>query len=92
MANTKSSKKRVRQSEKRYQINLSRRSSIKTAVKKVLTALSAGDKVEDIKKLMLDAESKLAKAKNKVLHANTSSRKISRLAKKVAAYSKSATK
>lgn len=92
MANTKSSKKRVRQSEKRYQINLARRSSIKTAVKKVLTAISSGENAALVKDLMRDAESKIGKAKNKILHSNTSSRKIGRLAKKVADYSKSATK
>ncbi len=84
MANTRSTKKRVRQNEKRRQVNLNRKSTIRTAVKKVLTAISANEDINKIKELMRDAESQLARAKNKVLHANASRRKISRLAKRVA--------
>jgi len=84
MANTRSTKKRVRQNEKRRQVNLNRKSTIRTAVKKVLSAISANEDVNKIKELMRDAESQLARAKNKVLHANASRRKISRLAKRVA--------
>ncbi len=83
MPNIKSSKKRARQSIKRRHKNLARRSSIKTAVKKVLTALEIKD-VEQAKILLKDAESQIARARGKkIMHAKTASRKVSRLAKKV---------
>lgn len=44
MANIKSAKKRAIQSEKRRQHNASRRSMMRTYVKKVLAAIAAGDK------------------------------------------------
>lgn len=86
MANIKSAKKRARQSEKRRVINLARKTSIKTAVKKVLDALEQKENQETVTVLLKDAEAKMRRAKNKgTLHANTASRKISRLAKKVSA-------
>ena len=84
MPNIKSAKKRAKQSEVRRQRNVARKSSIKTAVKKVMTALEASSDIEETKKLLREAEAQIERAKNKgVLHANTASRKISRLAKKV---------
>ena len=44
MANIKSAKKRAIQAEKRRQHNASRRSMTRTCIKKVLTAIEAGDK------------------------------------------------
>ncbi|RLR17640.1 30S ribosomal protein S20 [Sodalis-like symbiont of Bactericera trigonica] len=44
MANVKSAKKRAIQSEKRRQHNASRRSMMRTFVKKVYAAIAAGDK------------------------------------------------
>ncbi len=44
MANTKSAKKRAIQSEKRRQNNASRRSMMRTYLKKVIVAIDAGDK------------------------------------------------
>jgi small subunit ribosomal protein S20 len=84
MPNTKSAKKRVKQSEARYLCNSSRKKGIKTAARKVLDSLLRGDPIEETKKLLHDAESKIARAKGKrVLHPNTAARKISRLAKRV---------
>jgi len=91
MPNIKSAKKRVLQTEKRQVRNQARRSAIKTSVKKVIAALETQN-IEAAKKLFIEAESKLARAKGKGLfHANTAARKISRLAKKVAAASTIAT-
>ena len=88
MANSKSSKKRARQSLKRHEINLTRKSSIKTAIKKVLTALENKD--ASAKELLVDAESQLARAGSKgTFHKKTARRKISRLAKKVSQASQS---
>ena len=44
MANIKSAKKRAIQSEKRRQHNASRRSMVRTFIKKVYAAIAAGDK------------------------------------------------
>ena len=87
MANIKSAKKRAKQNIYRRGINLARKTSLKTAEKKFLTALGKG---EDVAVLLKDVESKIARAKGKgLVHANTASRKISRLAKKVAVSTKS---
>lgn len=44
MANIKSAKKRARQSEQRRQRNASARSMVRTAIKKVISAIQAQDK------------------------------------------------
>ncbi len=85
----KSAKKRALQNEKRRQINVARKSTLKTAVKKVLAAIANKEDQAEVKALMREAETKLARAKHKVLHVNTADRKIGRLAKRVAEYIKS---
>lgn len=44
MANTAQAKKRARQAEKSRQLNASQRSMMRTSIKKVVNAISAGDK------------------------------------------------
>ena len=93
MANIKSAKKRVLQTAKRQLRNQARKSSVKTAIKKVVVALDTVDltNAEAAKSLLILAESKIARAKGKgLMHRNTAARKISRLAKKVAAASRAA--
>ncbi len=84
MANTSSAKKAAKQNEKRRVRNLARRTSIKTAIKKVLAALE--DKNVDVNKteeLLRDVAAKLGRAKGKgVIHANTAARKLGRLTKR----------
>lgn len=88
MANIKSAKKRARTNEENRQLNVQRRSDIKTATKKVLAALEANDVIL-AQDLLRQAESKIARARGKgVLKQNTASRKVSRLAKKVASVAK----
>jgi len=85
MANIKSVKKRVITNEIRRQRNVARNSDMKTATKKVLVALDEGN-IEEAKDSLKVAESKIARAKGKgLLKKNTASRKVSKLAKKVAA-------
>ncbi len=89
MANIKSAKKQAKKNIAQRKKNLARKTSLKTASKKVLTAIERGDKIEKIQELFKDAEAKLARAKGKnVLHPKTASRKISRLAKRVQAQKK----
>lgn len=91
MANIKSSKKRAKQMAGRYHKNLSRKTAIKTAMNKVLAAVERGEDIVATKTLLREAEAKLARAKNKhVLHKNTVARKISMIAKRVAAAERSA--
>lgn len=85
MANIKSSKKRAKTNEKRRVINVARRSDIKTNCKKIEAAL-AEKNVDLLKTLLRETEAKIARAQSKRLYkANTASRKISRLAKRVSA-------
>lgn len=84
MANIKSAKKRAKQSEKRRLVNLDRRTSLKTAVKKVMTSLEKKEDVAATRELLKDAEAKLSRAASKgLVHKNTAARKVSRLAKKI---------
>ena len=59
MANIKSAKKRARTNEENRQLNVQRRSDIKTATKKVLAALEVND-VNLAQELLRQAESKIA--------------------------------
>ena len=84
MANLKSSKKQAKKSEVKRKRNLSRKTAIKTSIKKVLVSLSTATDVAQPRELLKEAEAKIARAKSKrVMHKNTASRKISRLAKKI---------
>ena len=85
LANIKSAKKRVEVSKKRYEKNKAIKSSVKTAMKKVDAAVAAGDKAA-AQAALLNATSVIDKAATKgVYHKNNASRKVSRLAKAVAA-------
>jgi small subunit ribosomal protein S20 len=84
MANSKQSKKRASQSIVRRMRNVARRSSIKTAVKKVMDAIDQKIKKEDALTFLREAESQLSRAKGKnVMHRNTAARKVSRMAKRI---------
>lgn len=79
MANIKSAKKRILVAETKTARNKAIKSKVKTAVKKVDAAITAGDK--DLAKAALKAAIiEIDKATSKgVYHKKTSSRKISRL-------------
>ena len=85
MANTPQAKKRIRRNNKRADINGARVGRIRTFVKKVELALTAGDKAAASAALAA-AQPEMARGVSKgVLHKNTVSRKFSRLTKRVAA-------
>ena len=85
MANTDQSKKRARQSEARYAVNKARRSRIRTFLRKVEEALASGNQ-EAAALALKNAQPELARGVSKgVMHKNTVSRKISRLASRVKA-------
>ncbi|UIJ44402.1 30S ribosomal protein S20 [Sphingomonas cannabina] len=85
MANTPQAKKRIRRNERRAEINGARVSRIRTFVKKVETALAAGDKAAATAALA-EVQPELARGVAKgVFHKNTAARKFSRLNKRVSA-------
>ena len=80
MANIKSAKKRILTNQKKAARNQAIKSAVKTEIKKVRTAVEAGNK-EEAAKALLAATSAIDKAESKgVLKKNTASRKVSRLA------------
>lgn len=83
MANTPSAKKATRKITRRTAINKSRVSRMRTFVRKVEEALASGDKDAAHAAFRL-AQPELMRAAGKgVLHRNTASRKVSRLAKRL---------
>lgn len=85
MANIASAKKRARQSENNRLRNKSAMSAMRTGIKKVETAIEAGDK-EAAQAAFKGAASLIDRVQQKgVIHANNAARKKSRLNKRVAA-------
>lgn len=85
MANTPQSKKRARQVERRTEVNKARRSRIRSYLRKVEEAIASGDQTVAAAALH-EAQPELMRGVTKgVLHKNTASRKMSRLASRVKA-------
>lgn len=83
MANIKSAKKRILVAETKAARNKAIRSKVKTYVKKVEAAITAGDKAA-AQAALIAATSEIDKATSKgVYHKNYASRKVSRLSKAV---------
>ena len=80
MANTPGAKKAVRKIEFRTAINKSRRSRVRTYLRRFEEAVTAGDAAA-AREAFVEAQSELMRAVSKgVVHKNTASRKVSRLA------------
>jgi len=87
MANHKSAKKRIIRNAKRAEINGARIGRIRTFIKKVESAITAGDKAAADSALR-DAQPEIMRGVSRgVLHKNTASRKMSRLSARVKALS-----
>lgn len=83
MANTPSARKAARKIARKTEINTARRSRMRTFIRKVEEAVATGDKAAAADALK-NAQPEIMRAANKgVLHRNTASRKISRLAARV---------
>ena len=88
MANTVSAKKMTRKIAKRTAINRSRRSRMRTFLKKVEEAIASGDR-NAASAALRAAEPELMRAAQKgVVHKNSASRKVSRLQHQVAKLAK----
>ena len=80
MANTPGAKKAVRKIARRTEVNKARRSRVRTYLRKFEEAVAAGD-AGAAKAAFVEAQSELMRAVSKgVVHKNTGSRKVSRLA------------
>jgi len=80
MANNPGAKKAIRKIARRTEVNKGRRSRLRTFVRKFEEALAAGDAAA-AGASFVEAQSELMRAVGKgLLHKNTGSRKVSRLA------------
>ena len=83
MANSASAKKRIKQNERRREVNRARKSMVKTETRKLFDAMRGGDQ-EKVKQQFSLVTKKLDQVAAKgALHKNTVARRKSRLAKKV---------
>jgi small subunit ribosomal protein S20 len=83
MANTSSAKKMVRKIAKRTDINRSRRSRMRTFLRKVEEAIATGDQAVAQAALRAAQPEIMRAAQNGIVHKNTASRKVSRLASRI---------
>jgi small subunit ribosomal protein S20 len=87
MPNIASAKKRVRTIKKRTAVNHARKSRLRTFTRKVEEAIASGDK-KGAQAALKAAEPEIMRGAGKgVIHKNTASRKVSRLAHRVAGLS-----
>ena len=85
MANTPQSKKRARQSERLADVNKSRRSRIRTFLRRVEEAIESGDR-DAATTALRAAQPELMRGVTKgIFHKNTVARKMSRLSSRVKA-------
>lgn len=85
MANHASAEKRIRRNARRAEINGARRNRIRTFIKKIELALTAGDAnaaQEALKNAQPEIQRGVAKG---IMPKNTAARKISRLSKRIKA-------
>ena len=83
MANTPSAKKAVRKIERRTAVNRSRRSQMRTYLRKVEEAIASGDQTAATAALQEAAPLLMRAAQKGIVHKNSASRKVSRLSKRV---------
>ena len=88
MANTPSAKKRVRQIERRTEVKKSRRSRIRTFVRKVEEAIESKDYKIAEESLKIAQPEIMRGVTKGIYHKNTASRKISRLSSRIKAIPK----
>ena len=85
MANSPQSRKRTKQAVRRAQVNRSRVSRIRTFLRRVEAAIASGDKSTAVDALKLAQPEIMRGVSKGVLHRNTASRKVSRLARRIKA-------
>lgn len=88
MANTSSAKKAARQAVRRTMVNKSRRSQMRTYVRKLEEAITSGDHTAAVAAFDAAQPQLMRAAQKNLIHKNTASRKVSRLAARVKALAK----
>lgn len=83
MANTPSAKKATRKIARRTEINKGRRTRVRSYLRNVEEAITGGDQNAAKEALRLAQPELMRAAQKGIVHKNTASRKISRLAKRV---------
>lgn len=83
MANSPASRKRARQAARRTEANKTHRSRMRTFIRKVEEAIASGDYTEAQSALKAAQPEIMRNVSRGVVHKNTASRKISRLAGRV---------
>jgi len=84
MANTSSARKATRKIARRTAINKGRRSKLRSFVRKVEEAIEAGDRAQALAALQAAEPVLMRSAQMGIVHRNAASRKVSRLAHRVA--------
>jgi len=84
MANTKSARKATRVIARRTEVNKARRSQLRSSVRKVEEAIASGDRAAATAELKAAEPVIMRAAQHGVVHKNNASRKVSRLAHRVA--------
>jgi len=85
MAKTKSARKNARQAERRAAVNKARESRVKTFLKKVETAIAAGNKAQAQEAFKAAQPVLMRGVGQKVVHKNMVARKLSRLSARIKA-------
>ena len=85
MANSASSKKRAKQAVKRNQHNSQIRAKVRTFIKKVVSAISAGNKKEAISGFTVMQKNVDQAVSKGLIHKNQAARKKSRLSTQIKA-------
>lgn len=83
MAQHKSAKKRIRQTARRSAVNRSRLTRLRTYIKKVETAIAAGNKAGAMAAFRAAQPIIQRSATQGAIHANTVARKLSRLSARI---------
>ncbi len=84
MANTSSARKATRKIARRTEINKSRRTKMRSFVRKVEEAIASGDRTQALAALQVAEPIIMRSAQKGIVHPNAASRKVSRLAHSVA--------
>ncbi|QJR16408.1 30S ribosomal protein S20 [Usitatibacter palustris] len=90
MANTKQAAKRARKSTQQRASNMSLRTTLRSAIKKVQKAIGVGDAKAAATSLDKESSTIDRMASRKIIHRNKAARHKSRLAKRVKALAKQA--
>ena len=83
MANIKSAKKRIKVIEKKTALNRARKSQVKTAIRRVEEAVTAGNREEAVAKFQYAQKRLYQVASKGTIHKNAASRKVAKLAQQL---------